>query len=129
MTRYLTLDDVVAIHQLYGDGTRDLGLVEAAVARPQASAFLDDAYPTLALKAAALLHGLAKNHGFIDGNKRTAWIATVTFLYLNGFEVVVADQDDVVDLVLRVARAETSSEAGWIATEIEKIMVAIDVAP
>lgn len=57
MTRYLTLDDMLAVHadQRAVEGVRDLGLVEAAVMRPQQSAFLDEAYPTLAAKGAALL--------------------------------------------------------------------------
>lgn len=62
----------------------DWGLLDSAVARPQASAFGDDAYPTLHAKAAALLQSLARNHVLVDGNKRTAWGAAWTFLILNG---------------------------------------------
>ena len=86
MTDYLTLEEVLGIHDRHAghSGVRDLGTIAAAVARPQASAFGEDAYPTIWEKAAALLHSLACNHGWVDGNKRTAWMATVTFLALNG---------------------------------------------
>jgi death-on-curing protein len=62
---------------------RDYGLLESALARPQASAFGEDAYPSLQEKAAALLHSLARNHALVDGNKRLALAATVAFLGMN----------------------------------------------
>lgn len=55
---------------------RDVGLLESDLARPQASAFGEDAHPELHVKAAALLESLARNHALIDGNKRLAWVAT-----------------------------------------------------
>lgn len=58
---------------------RDLGLLESALARPQASAFGQDAYGDIHEKAAALLHSLARNHALIDGNKRLALGATIAF--------------------------------------------------
>jgi len=74
----LNCDNVEMLNErLVGpDMLRDFGLLDSAVMRPQASAFGDDAYPTIHEKAAALLHGLARNHPFVDGNKRTAWAAT-----------------------------------------------------
>jgi death-on-curing protein len=72
------------------------------VYRPQASAFGADAFPTLHEKAAALLHGLARNHPFLDGNKRTAWAATAVFYMINGF-LIRADQGDIVALVVDAA--------------------------
>ena len=63
---------------------RDLGLVESALARPQASAFGMDAYESLHLKAAALMESVARNHALIDGDKRLAWVATRLLLELNG---------------------------------------------
>lgn len=65
----------------------DYGLLDAAVARPQATAFGLDAYPDLFTKAAALLQSLARNHALVDGNKRTAWAAAWTFLFINGVEL------------------------------------------
>jgi len=84
--RYLTVEEVLEINAEVMGGKhtlRDRGLLESAVARPQASAFGVDAYPDLASKAAALLHSLILNHAFVDGNKRTAVLSTedaVTFL-------------------------------------------------
>lgn len=90
MTEYLDRDDVfVAGAAAVGVELRvaDYGLLDAAEARPQATAFGVDAYPDLFTKAAALLQSLARNHALIDGNKRTAWAAAWTFLYLNGVEL------------------------------------------
>lgn len=89
-TEFLTLDEVLAIHELVlpvGDGepgVRDLGLLESAVYRPQTGYYSD-----LAEMAAALMESLLINHPFIDGNKRTAFIATDTFLRLNGYAMKV----------------------------------------
>ena len=72
---HLTLEELllVADRAVAGDVViRDVGLLEAALARPRATAFGSDAYPTLTDKAAALLHSLAKNHALVDGNKRLA---------------------------------------------------------
>jgi len=90
VTEYLDRDDVlVAGAAAVGVELRvaDYGLLDAAVARPQATAFGVDAYPDLFTKAAALLHSLARNHALVDGNKRTAWAAAWTFLYVNGVEL------------------------------------------
>ncbi|KAA1243228.1 type II toxin-antitoxin system death-on-curing family toxin [Mycobacterium simiae] len=89
MITYLTADDVLDINQQFvgPDQLRDFGLLDAAVLRPQTSAFGEDAFPTIHEKAAALLHGLARNHPFVTGNKRTAWVATAMFYAVNGFDV------------------------------------------
>lgn len=85
MTDYLTLTEVLAIHDdqiaCYGgaDGVRDFGLLEAALYRPQTGYYAD-----LIEEAAALWESLAQNHPFIDGNKRTAFAVTYTFLAING---------------------------------------------
>ena len=99
---YITLDTVVAIHDdmvnRYGGshGIRDLGLIQSAIARPQSSFGGDDLYPNVFDKAAALFHSLMFNHAFIDGNKRTAIVSTSRFLFLNGFELDVSQEDFVV---------------------------------
>lgn len=103
--RYLTVEEVLEINAelIWGrPALRDRGLLESAVARPQASAFGADAYPDLATKAAALLHSLVLNHAFVDGNKRTAVVATLVFLDLNG-QAVQWNQDEALDFVLGVA--------------------------
>jgi death-on-curing protein len=104
--RYLSVEEVIEINAQVMGGKhvlRDRGLLESAVARPQASAFGADAYPDLAAKAAALLHSLVLNHPFIDGNKRTAVLATLVFLDLNGY-VVRWDQREALDFMLRLAQ-------------------------
>jgi death-on-curing protein len=94
MTDFLTLAELLAIHQdqieRYGGsaGVRDLGLLEAALFRPQTGYYAD-----LIEEAAALWESLAQNHPFIDGNKRTAFAATYTFLAINGARIT-ADADN-----------------------------------
>lgn len=95
MTIYLTSDDVLRINERFvgADQLRDFGLLDGAVTRPQQSAFGDDAFPTIHEKAAALLHGLARNHPFVTGNKRTAWTATAMFYMVNGYNLHVEAMD------------------------------------
>jgi death-on-curing protein len=103
--RYLSLEDLLRIADSAVEGdvvVRDIGLLESALGRPRATVFGADAYPSLHLKAAALLHSLARNRALVDGNTRLAWAATAVFLGINGHRVV-SGQDDVVDLVLAVA--------------------------
>jgi death-on-curing protein len=105
MTEYLDFDDLLEIaHAAVGGdvGVGDYGLLESALARPRASVFGEDAYPDLHLKAAALLHSLARNHALVDGNKRLAWTACRTFLAING-RWIGAPEDERFDFVIRVA--------------------------
>ncbi|MDE0654667.1 MAG: type II toxin-antitoxin system death-on-curing family toxin [bacterium] len=110
---FLDTDDLIELaRRLLGDPppVRDVGLLTAAAARPQASAFGSDAYPDIWTKAAALLHSVVNNHALIDGNKRLGWLATAVFLELNGASLAAAHNDDVYELVMRVAAEETSVE-------------------
>lgn len=103
---YLDVDDLVALAVAFlGEPPpiRDLGLLAAAAARPQASAFGDDAYPDLWTKGAALLHSVVKNHPLVDGNKRLGWLACAVFLDINGTDPAAASNDDVYELVMHVA--------------------------
>jgi len=84
---------------------RDYGLLEAALARPQATAFGKDAYPDLDTKAAALLHSVARNHALIDGNKRLALAAVIAFYGLNGRRLALTN-DAAYDLVINVASGQ-----------------------
>lgn len=104
---YLSLEDLLQIATGIIDdpAVRDLGLLESAAARPQSSAFGEDAYPTFAEKAAALMHSLARNHPLVDGNKRLAWAATRVFCLLNASDLAY-DVDEAEALVLAVARGE-----------------------
>ena len=105
LTEYLDLDDLLEI-VLAAVGrdaaVRDYGLLESALARPRASVFGQDAYADLHLKAAALLHSLARNHALVDGNKRLAWTACRTFLAING-QWISAPEDDRFEFVIKVA--------------------------
>ncbi|GGV13557.1 toxin Doc [Kitasatospora herbaricolor] len=87
-------------------GVRDLGLLSSAAHRPESQMFGVEAYSGLFEKAAALLHSLAINHPFVDGNKRTAWMSAVVFLDLNGAEMTDIDQDAAYLLVVGVAAGE-----------------------
>lgn len=102
MTQYLSLDDALQITQAYGFHVRDAGLLASALARPAASMFGEEAYPSLDRKAAALLESLVRNHPLIDGNKRTGWTIMVAFLWINGFQHDFTT-DDGFDLVVGVA--------------------------
>ena len=99
MTRYLTPQEVLFIHARLiattgGEhGIRDLGLLESAVARPQATFDGADLYPELFLKTAALMESLSQNHPFVDGNKRTAITAAAMFLQLNGFRLQITNEE------------------------------------
>jgi len=104
VTQYLDLPQVIAIAADMGLHIRDVGLLSSAVARPESSMFGIEAYPELFEKAAALFSSLAQNHPFFDGNKRFAWVATLTFLELNGVAVDLAT-DDAFELVLAVAQS------------------------
>ena len=111
MITYLTSDDVLLInHRFVGpDELRDFGLLDGAVMRPQQSLFREDAFPTIHEKAAALLHGLARNHPFVNGNKRTAWTATAMFYLVNGYNLR-AHAVDVVGLTVDVAEGQIGVE-------------------
>jgi len=106
MIDYLTLDDVLAAAEAHlGRPAEigDYGLLESALARPQATVFGEGAYSTIHEKAAALLQSLATNHALIDGNKRTAFVATALFYGLNGHHVPAGAEDELFDLVIAVA--------------------------
>ena len=98
--------------RLFGDPVplRDVGLLNAAAARPQTTVFGADAYATIWDKAAALLDSIVNNHPLIDGNKRLGWTACAVFLELNGASVVDASNDDVVELVTSIAAGRRSIE-------------------
>ena len=121
MTRFLTLDEVLRIHERVIEvsggtfGVRDLGGVQAAVAAPGMTFDGEELYPTLAEKAAALAYSLVCNHPFLDGNKRVAHAAMETFLLLHRCELC-ADVDVQEKLFLSLAAGEVSREefTGWV---------------
>lgn len=103
----------LAEHGGGGSGVRDEALLESALARPLQLHAYGNPPPDLADLAASLTHGLARNHPFVDGNKRTAAVACETFLLLNGTELLA---DDVTLYPVYISLAEGSlSEAGFAA--------------
>lgn len=94
-------------------GVRDEGLLESALARPQQLHAYGDPAPALA--AAALAYGLARNHPFLDGNKRTAHVAYRTFLALNGAELVATDEEKYLTmLALAEGKLAERDFAAWL---------------
>lgn len=103
---YLDLEDLLDLAgTLFGrpPPVREVGLLGAAAARPRTTLFGDDAYPDLWTKAAALLQSIVKGHPLVDGNERLGWLATATFLEINGVEVTRIANDDVYHFVIGVA--------------------------
>jgi len=113
---FLTLDEALALHadqnRRYGGqgGLLHLDLLGSAFATPRATFGGEYLHPTIFEMAAAYLFHTSQNHPFIDGNKRTALSATLAFLWMNDYEVV-ADSDELEELVLGVARGEVSKAA------------------
>ena len=119
--RYLSLAQVVELHRRVlaatggAAGIRDVGMLESALAQPKAAFAGQDLHRTLAEKAAALCFSLARNHPFVDGNKRVAHAAMETLLVLNGFELH-ASVDEQERLMLRLASGEMTRDelATWL---------------
>jgi death-on-curing protein len=105
VTIFLSLEEALAIGAAVTGGPvelRDAGLLEAALARPQASVFGDDAYASVHEKAAALLHSIVGNHPLVDGNKRLGFACAAIFLRINGVPLTL-EEDEAYDLVIAVA--------------------------
>jgi death-on-curing protein len=116
---WLLRETVEAIHdeQLAwhggGEAIRDAGLLESAIDRPKNLAAYGD--PDLASLAASLGHGIVKNHPFVDGNKRTAFVAVETFLLLNGAALTVSDTECVLTMERLAAGSLGEEDFGaWI---------------
>ena len=117
---YLDLEDLLGLVRAIGVGrVRDVCLLDSAAARPRSSTFGVDAYPTLEVKAAALLHSIARNHALVDGNQPLAWLATVVFLDLNRHATDLGDQA-VVDLVMEAAQGNV---------EVDEIAARLRIGP
>ena len=108
---YLTLPELlhVAGRALGSEPeVRDYGLLESALARPQATTFGSEAYPGLDAKAAALLHSLARNHARIDGNKRLPLAASIAFYGVNGRRLTLTNSG-AYELIMSVAEGKLDS--------------------
>jgi len=114
--RFLTVEEVVTLHarQLArfggGDGLRDLGLLESAVAQPQASFGGTYVHEDVVAMAGAYLFHLVGNHAFVDGNKRIGLLAALVFLRWNGF-VVPSGDPRLYDLTMGVAEGRLDKAA------------------
>jgi death on curing protein len=104
---YLDLEDLLHVERrtLADVEIRDVGLLESASARPRATAFGEDAYPSTHLKVAALLHSIARSHPLVDGNKRLALAATLAFYGLSGLRLTLSN-DEAYELIMAVAAGE-----------------------
>jgi death-on-curing protein len=117
---YLTPEQVLFLHsRLMAEtggthGIRDLGMLLSAVGRPQATFEDQDLYPDLFTKTAALMDSLVRNHPFVDGNKRTAITSAGIFLRINGYRLVV-ENEEMVRFSLACAQSELSlvAMADW----------------
>ena len=113
--RFLSISQVLDIHQdeinSFGgtSGVRDEGLLDSALAQPQATFCGELLHPTIGEQAAAYLYHLVMNHPFIDGNKRTAFAVMDTFITLNGYSLNLSEEE-AYNLVIRVVQREISKE-------------------
>ncbi|MBN4002604.1 type II toxin-antitoxin system death-on-curing family toxin [Nostoc sp. LPT] len=113
--RFISISQVLDIHQdeinSFGgtSGVRDEGLLDSALAQPQATFGGELLHPTIHEQAAAYLYHLAMNHPFIDGNKRTAFAVMDTFITLNGYTLNLS-QEQAYNLVIQVVQKEISKE-------------------
>ncbi|MDP9824237.1 type II toxin-antitoxin system death-on-curing family toxin [Nocardioides massiliensis] len=110
---YLALEELLHVADRTLDGlvdVRDHGLMESALARPATTVFGEDAYRSIHEKAAALLHSLARNHPFADGNERLALAGTIAFYGINGYRLTLTN-DEAYDLVIGVASGELDEVA------------------
>ena len=122
-TEYLTVEDLIDLTARVTGApaaVRDHGLLSSAAARPAAIVFGQPAYAGLFDKAAALLQSICMNHALIDGNKRLAWSAAVTFLALNGHPWLPIDADAAVEFMLSVADGSLR-EVGEIAAVLRRL--------
>ncbi len=116
--RFLTAEEVLELHddQLRDDcgggstGLLSLDLLYSAVAQPEATFSGELLHPTVWDQAAAYAYHIARNHPFVDGNKRTALDAALTFLHLNGHVIREDASDELVEMMVRIAEGQLSKQ-------------------
>jgi death-on-curing protein len=127
---YLELDELLAIAcEVLGlevDALiriTDLGLADSAISRPHASFGGEEFYPSLEQKAATLLFGVARNHAFVDGNKRVAVLATLQFLNRNGRDLDLEPAEKAYEIISGVSSGTVSLEdlTAWITERMENL--------
>jgi death on curing protein len=113
---YLSFEQIIELHDALIDkfggllGIRDRGLLESALAAPMMAVFGEELHKTIYNKAAAYLFYIAKNHAFLDGNKRTAAAAALAFLRANG-KSTKYDADEFLEFVVSVAEGQADLDA------------------
>lgn len=131
MVRYLHQKELILINAMLikryspGEhvGVKDAALLDSAINRPKQSAFGEEAYPTIWLKAAALYSSIAQNHAFHNANKRTAFAAMKQFLWVNNYRFIAPQkeaEDFTVDLVATKPPIEIQEVAEWIEKHTEE---------
>ncbi len=123
---WVRYDVVIAVHRRQlaehggGEGIRDAGLLESALGKPKNLYHYSDPKPALADLAASYAYGIALNHPFVDGNKRTAFIACQLFLRLSGIQIT-ASQAEKYDTFIKLASDDLSEKflAKWINEHIK----------
>jgi len=128
---YLTIDDVYTIHQTMiavGGGRGDIDdftLLHSAVERPKATFGGKDLYPTIFIKAAAMLQSLVKNHPFDDGNKRTAYYSTKRFLLINGYDIPIKNEQIIIKFMVSVdvKKQSVKNIAYWLTSHSKKTAI------
>lgn len=121
----LTLEQLLELHALViedtggSTGLRDLGRLEAAIAAQTQNVFGEELYPSLASKAAAMIRGIISDHAFVDGNKRTAILAGLTFLVVNGITFK-AKTGEIEDFAVKIAtdHIDVPTISNWISEHI-----------
>lgn len=124
----ITIHDVLLLHTYsirdFGgsEGIRDNNLLESAVERPFSTFTGEELYPTPQLKAAALLESIVKNHPFVDGNKRTGWLACIVILRMFKYRFTLS-QEEAYEFVIKVASSNISFEniVEYIEMHVKKI--------
>ena len=115
MILYPLLEVVVVALSGLGFHVRDLGLLDSALVRAQTRLYGQDAYPTLSIKAAAIVHSVINNHPMVDGNKRSAWVILNFFLVKNN-RALNATQDEAYSFIMSIAekRIELEEISAWL---------------
>ena len=126
--QYLSAQEVLILHARVIEetgglhGVRDVSLLESACGRPKAGFGGSELYKTLFQKAVALLHSLASNHPFLDGNKRTAAIAAARVLYINGYDLEVSQKSLVAFMInVAIGKLDVVDIAEWLKKHSKKI--------
>ncbi len=126
--KIITVKQILILHGFelskYGgvSGVRDIGMLKSAIGRPFATFGGEDLYPDIFLKCAALVQSIVKNHPFVDGNKRTAFVSVVVLLKLNGYLLEI-NQKEVVNIMVKIANENLSVDkiSSWLKKHSKEI--------